>query len=528
MSKFYITTAIAYTNAAPHMGHALEFILTDTIARYHRLKGDQVHFLTGTDEHGSKIYQVAKKADVPVQEFVDANTQKFIDLKKTLELSWDDFIRTSDPEKKHDHFAACQKLWKKLEANDDFEKRQYSGYYCTGCESFITEKELVNGLCVIHQKPAEYLEEKNWFFKLSKYTNRIIEIIKNKEVEIVPEFRANEILEMLKKPTDISFSRPEKILPWGVPVPAHEHDKKDPQTMYVWCDALTNYISAIGYADPNFEIIQQANQPNQSARKPENQKTSLPAFWPCDVHVIGKDILRFHAGIWLGMLLSAKLPLPKKILVHGFLASEGQKMSKSLGNVVDPIDIVNEYSADALRYYLLSQVPVGYDGDFSLQRFKEIYNSNLANNLGNLLNRVITLALKLESRIENRELRIENQKLINQAWEKYHEAFKTFAIQEATKVIQDLAAYGNKLVDETKLWELVKNDPAKAQEIITELLEILKQIMLMLTPLLPETASKMCEILGLEFENKNFQSLATEIVKIEKLKKGIILFPRKN
>jgi methionyl-tRNA synthetase len=519
MPSFYLTTAIAYVNSAPHMGHALEFILADTIARYHRLKGDAVHFLTGTDEHGSKIFKAAQEAQVPVQDFVNANAEKFRALKNSLQLSWDDFIRTSDSEKTHRHHEACQKLWRKLNARGDLEKRSYTGLYCEGCERFMTEKELDHGNCPIHHAPPQKLQEENWFFLFSHYAEKITDAIQDGIVKIIPEYRANEILELLKNPTDVSFSRPKKILPWGIEVP------NDPeQTMYVWCDALTNYISGIGYADS--ENPQSVIYSSQSRFDRDEERIRNPQFmewWSADevVHVIGKDILRFHAGIWLGMLLSADLPMPKKILVHGFITASGEKMSKSLGNVADPFTLVSEYGTDALRYFLLSQIPVGNDGDFTAERFREIYNAHLANGLGNLLSRVITLALKLPA---NSLAFKGTNEIIEQAWKNYTAAFEKFNVHLAAEEVFKLVAHANKIVDETKLWELVKNDPPRASTVLSELLEILKNIAILLAPLLPETSGKIRTALGLS-ECKNFQEAQSQ--KLGALQTGVMLFPRK-
>ncbi|QQR84119.1 class I tRNA ligase family protein [Candidatus Peregrinibacteria bacterium] len=287
---FYATTAIAYVNAPPHMGHALEFILTDAICRYHRMMGDATYFLTGTDEHGVKIYNTAKKAQMDIQAFVDQHAQTFKDLTSILHLSNDGFVRTSDREL---HWPACQKLWGKLVEKGDIYEKEYEGLYCEGCETFMLERDLVDGLCPIHKRELTLIKEKNYFFKLSRYSDQIGQLIESDQLKITPSTRKAEILNMIKEGLhDVSFSRPKSALPWGVDVPG------DPdQVMYVWCDALTNYISFIGYAHET-ELFQ--------------------TFWPADLHVIGKDIVRFHAGIWIGMLLAAGVPIPKGILVHGF------------------------------------------------------------------------------------------------------------------------------------------------------------------------------------------------------------------
>src|SRR3989344_1061764 len=304
MEKFYITTAIDYVNDKPHLGHALEKIQADVLARYHRLKGDEVFFLTGTDEHGAKIVRAAQKAGKDHQEFVNDISEKFQFLKDALNLSYDDFIRTSDKER---HWPGGEKMWKALREAGALYEKNYKGLYCVGHEAFITEKELVDGKCPDHGKEPEMVEEKNWFFKLSKYAKEIAEKIKSGELQIIPEGRRNEILSFLEgEVNDVSFSRSIKNLEWGIPVP------DDPeQVMYVWCDALTSYISALGYGR------------NEDYKK----------WWPADVQVLGKDILRFHAAIWPAMLMAAKLPLPKQLFVHGFITVDGKKMSKTIGNV---------------------------------------------------------------------------------------------------------------------------------------------------------------------------------------------------
>src|SRR3989338_8588618 len=310
MSKFYITTAIAYVNASPHIGHSLEFIQADVMARYHRLRGDDVYFLTGTDEHGVKIYETAKDAGVETKDFVDKNAKKYIALKEILTLSNDDFIRTTEAR----HKTGAKKIWNKMVEAGDIYKDVYKGNYCVGCEAYVPDKDLdENGNCPIHKKKPKLLEEENYFFRLSKYSDRIRKAIESDELLVLPASRKNEMLNIIGEEglKDVSFSRPKEVLPWGIDVP-----NDDSQVMYVWCDALSNYITAMDYEN-------------------EGEKWR---YWPCDVHLIGKDILRFHAGIWIGMLMSADIEIPRAVYVHGFITSEGQKMSKSLGNVVDPLE----------------------------------------------------------------------------------------------------------------------------------------------------------------------------------------------
>ncbi|PJB98939.1 MAG: methionine--tRNA ligase, partial [Candidatus Nealsonbacteria bacterium CG_4_9_14_0_8_um_filter_36_17] len=361
--KFYITTSIAYTNTPPHIGYALELIQADVLARYHRILGKKVFFLTGTDEHGQKVVKAAEEAEKEPKEFTDKITARFKLLTKVLNLSNTDFIRTTDEKR---HWPVAREVWLKLKENGDIYKKNYKGLYCVGCEAFITKKDLINGKCKIHQKEPEVVEEENYFFRLSKYSKQIKEIIKKDNVKIIPEERKNEMLNFVSQGLeDVSFSRPRKDLKWGIPVP-----DDNSQTIYVWADALINYISALDY--PNGE--------------------NFKKYWPADVHCLGKDILRFHSTIWLGMLLSLGLELPKNIFVHGFITSNGQKMSKSLGNVIDPFELVKKYGTDAVRYFLLREITPTEDGDFTYEKFEARYNSDLASGLGNLVARVLTLA----------------------------------------------------------------------------------------------------------------------------------------
>ncbi len=466
MAKFYITTAIDYVNAKPHIGHAIEKIQADVLARFHRQKGDDVWFLTGTDEHGAKIARAAQAAGKDPKDFVDDGAGHFKDLKKALNLSWDDFIRTSDQKR---HWPGAQKLWLKLFEAGDLYKKNYKGLYCVGHEAFVTEKDLVGGKCRDHQTAPELIEEENWFFRLSKYSDRINSAIESGELKIVPESRKNEILSLIRQGLeDVSFSRPRKDLSWGIPVP------NDPEhTMYVWCDALTNYITAIGYGEENSKF--------------KNQNSKFWKWWPADLHVIGKDILRFHAAIWPGMLLAAGLPLSKAIFVHGFITVEGQKMSKTIGNVIDPMEIVNKYGTDALRYYLLREIPAYEDGDFSVAKFEERYSADLVHGLGNLVARVLALAKKSDV-VEKETFKKE----IEQAKEKIEKLIAEFRFNDALAAIWQLIFLGDKYIDGKKPWTL-KPESAEFQEIIGSLLFLISEIGKLLEPFLPETSEKIAE-----------------------------------
>ncbi|EKD23619.1 MAG: hypothetical protein ACD_81C00212G0003 [uncultured bacterium] len=490
MKKFYITTSIAYTNAAPHIGFALESIQADVLARYYRAQGVDVYFLTGTDEHGSKIAQAAEAKGKTEKEFVDEIAEEFKDLKKALNLSWDDFIRTSDKKK---HWPAVNAIWEKLAAQGDIYKKTYEGLYCTGCEAFYTEKELEEGSCPIHRKPAEQVKEENYFFKLSKYSKEIEERIKSGELRIVPESRKNEILSLLKEGlTDISVSRPADKVHWGIPVPGDAS-----QLIYVWIDALTNYISGIGYG-----------------REDKKDEELYNTYWPADVHLIGKDILRFHAGIWPGILLAAGLPIPKSVYVHGYILHDGQKMSKSVGNVVSPVELVEKYGADAVRYFLLREIASTEDGDYTEQKFRDRYNGELANGLGNFSARVLTLASGEDVVMTEDEYEAfvdESVKhRIKDAERTIKEKVDAFRLHEAVGALWEVITFGDLYVNEMKPWKLEGEEKKK---VMANLLYILEAITNMLAPFLPETAEKIA---------KNIQHHGKKM----EITKGENLFPR--
>lgn len=488
MAKFYITTSIAYANASPHIGFALESIQADVLARYHRQKGDDVFFLTGTDDHGTKILRTAQKAGKNPKEFVDTVADEFKELKKLLDLSWDDFIQTSDQKK---HWPGAIEIWKKLQEKGDIEKRKFEGLYCVGCEAFKTPKDLVDGKCPEHLIEPEKIEEENYFFKLSKYAKEIEAKIKSNELRIFPDSRRNEILSFISQGVnDISVSRPKDKLPWGIPVP-----EDDSQVIYVWIDALTNYISALGVGS--------------------NEDENFQKFWPADIHCIGKDILRFHAVIWPAILMSAELLLPKSIFVHGYITSGGQKMSKSIGNVISPKELVDKYGADAVRYYLLREIPSTEDGDFSEEKFINRYNGDLANGLGNFSARVLTLASKINiSESEyipssgNSEIgwplgeSIEREK--NDIIAEVENKIENFKFHEALAALWTFVSYGDIYINSAKPWE---NINSKKQEIIN-LVIILKTVATLLIPFLPETSKK---ILTAIKENKKPENLFPRI-----------------
>ncbi|OGC59682.1 methionine--tRNA ligase [candidate division WWE3 bacterium RIFCSPLOWO2_01_FULL_53_14] len=450
-NRFYVTTAIPYVNAAPHIGFALEIVQADAIARYHRLIGDDTFFLTGTDENALKNVQSAEKAGVPVKKFVDRNSQRFEDLKGALNLSFDDFIRTTEER----HVKGAQKLWQACDP-DDIYKKGYRGLYCIGCEQFYTEKELVEGKCPEHGTVPETVEEENYFFKLSGYQEQLIKLIESDELKIIPATRKNEVLSFIKGGLeDFSISRSNKRAKgWGVPVPGDES-----QVAFVWFDALSNYINALGYA---------------------NDGEKFKKYWlenPNRTHVIGKGIIRFHAVYWPAMLLSAGISLPTEIFVHGYLTVDGQKISKSLGNVIDPFALVEKYGTDPVRYYLLAKFSPFEDGDFSEAKLKETYNSDLANGLGNLVSRVAKLA-------EGKEIGDQESEI---GKEKYEEALKNFRFDEALAVIWSKLSELDKYVNENKPWE--KQGGALDKD-LQYLISSILSLNFLLEPFLPETAEK--------------------------------------
>jgi methionyl-tRNA synthetase len=462
--SFYITTAIAYANGLPHIGHAFEFAMTDVIARY-RKNTEIVYFVTGMDEHGQKIENKAKEEGVPLQEFVDRYATSFQALDKELGVDYDFFVRTSDKEK---HYRGAQMLWNKLSEKGDLEKRTYSALYCVGCEEFKTEKDLdEEGRCPIHLVKPEVVEEENYFFKLSNYTESIKDKVQNDQIKIYPQSRKNEIMALLERGLeDVSFSRPVSKVSWGIPVPGDET-----QIMYVWCDALANYITALGYGTDEFK----------------------EDLWNNTTHVIGKDILRFHAAIWPGMLLSAGLALPKRILVHGHITSGGQKMSKSIGNVIDPQEVIElfnpatEYAGEALRFVLLHEIPSFEDGDVTMESIKSVYTSYLVNGIGNMTSRIMKLSTTYGVNTT------ESKKVL------LSEYLDKFDVKNALNALTDACNMLDKKIQDTEPFKVVKVDEAKGKAMIAELLSELHGIAEALQVFMPQTSAKILECIS---ENK--------------------------
>ena len=457
--KFYITTSIAYANSSPHIGFALELVQADVLARHQRLQGKEVFFLTGTDEHGVKIIKAAQNAGKPVKQFVGEVSVKFRKLAKILNLSNNDFIRTTDQRK---HWPSVKRVWRQLQEAGDLYKKKYQGLYCEGCEAFKTKRELIDSRCIIHKTIPGAVKEENYFFKLSRYQDQIERAIQEEKLKIIPEGKKNEMLSFISQGLeDVSFSRPRKDLKWGIPVP-----NDSSQTIYVWADALVNYLSILGY---------------------DKSSSRFKKFWPANVHCIGKDILRFHATIWPGMLLSAGLSLPETIFVHGFITSKGQKMSKSLGNIVDPFGLANKYGSDAVRYFLLKEVPSSEDGDFTPEKFVARYNSDLANGLGNLASRVIALAAKLNINLQKADSTIPNsefQGAIKEAENGCKQGLDEFKFNESLGSIWQLIGFCDKYIEEKKPWQ----ESTDQKKTILNLLYALNKIADFLTPFLPETS----------------------------------------
>lgn len=458
--KILITTAIDYVNARPHVGHALEKVQADVLARFYRAQENEIFFLTGADENSIKNVLAAKKEGKEVEQFIDENTAKFEELKPQLNLSYDKFIRTTSQE----HFDGCKKLWQAIKPEDIY-KKNYDGLYCVGCEEFKTDKDLVEGKCPEHQTVPEKIEEENYFFKLSNYQEQLFEIIEQNKVKIVPDFRRNEVISFIKGGLeDFSISRSkERACNWGVPVPGD-----DVQIMYVWVDALANYITALGY---------------------DKEGDNYQKFWVQGgqkIQIIGKGIMRFHAVYWVAMLLSAGLPLPTEIYIHEYLTIDGQKMSKTLGNVIYPDDLVKKYGADGTRYLLLSALPYTSDGDISWDKMTEKFNADLANGLGNLVSRTINMIKKYDLKSQ-----IINSNKANKANEAIIQLLEERKFELALKEIWRGIKEQNQYIDQKKPWELAKTDKASLVEVLDSVHGYLSSSVLPLSYFMPETAEKM-------------------------------------
>ncbi len=474
-SKFYITTPIYYVNDKPHIGHAYTTLAADVLARWHRQNNDEVFFLTGTDEHGTKVAQSAEKQGKTPQEFCDEIAAIFKSRWEHLNISKSYFIRTTDKihEERVKQIFVQLKNVKTPKGNDAIYEDFYEGFYCTGCEKFLTEKEMVNGKCPYHNQKPERLSEKNYFFRLSDYKDIIRQKILDDEFKILPIGRKNEALSMLEFVDDFSISR--ESVRWGIELPFDKSQKS-----YVWIDALSNYITAIGYPDKMDEFNK---------------------WWPADVHLMAQDILKFHTIYWPAILLALKLPLPKVEYIHGFFTIDGKKMSKSIGNVIDPDELVNKYGSDAARYLLLSQFSFGQEADIQVERFPEKYNADLANGLGNLVARVSSL---LEKNNLELSLERENDKRLKKSFDMKMEKYK---FSEAIKILWDRFHKCDEAITKNKVWEL--KDKNATKKILKPIAQDILNIAYLLQPFMPNVAKEII----VQFSAKQ-------------IKKGKPLFPR--
>ncbi len=502
MSKsFSITTPIYYVNDKPHIGHAYTTIAADVLARFHRLNGQEVFFLTGTDEHGAKIAQAAEKKGIAPQQFADEQAAHFQMVWDTLNISNDDFIRTTEER----HETAVVALLNTLKAaktplgNDFVYEGEYEGTYCVGCESYKTESDLVDDRCPLHPNmETQQLKETNWFFRIADYTDVLKEKLAAGEYAVQPDSRKNEMISLLNDLQDVAISR--RSVEWGIAVPWDSD-----QTVYVWIEALMNYVTALGYPDGD----------------------NFKKFWP-SIHLMAKDITKFHAVIWPAILLAADVPLPKLVYAHGFFTIDGQKMSKSLGNVVDPVGLAEEYGVDAVRFFLLSEFPFGNDGDVSVAKFKERYNSFLANGLGNVVARVLTMASKHKDQLQpvaDHPLK----PVVEQAWQQYGPALERLAFDEAITAIWRVLAECDGYIEEQKPWELAKTDPAQLAVVLAGLAETLRHVGWMLLPIMPDTAEKILTALqGAVHYDQSPQELQQwgGLTDFSQIQKPDVLFPR--
>lgn len=457
MGKYYVTTTLPYVNAEPHIGFAMEIVRADVLARMHKLIGDTVFFNTGTDEHGQKIYKKATEEGIDPQAYCDEYAAKFGLLKTGLNLSYNNFVRTTDEH----HIQAAQEFWKRCEANGDIYKKTYRVKYCVGCELEKTDSELVDERCPLHpNQDLENIEEENYFFKFSNYEQRLLDLYDERPDFIVPNFRQNEMKVFVKNGLqDFSISRLKTKMPWGVEVPGDTT-----QVMYVWFDALVNYISALGW--------------------PENE-TNFESFWP-GIQLCGKDNLRQQTAMWQAMLMSADLPNSKQILVGGFITSEGKKMSKSLGNVINPLEYVEKYGTDAVRYFLTAEVSVFEDSDVTREKFETAFQAQLANGLGNLAARVAAMSEKSLLKVSPEEVKIRQEVAFE---------INNYHFNEAMSLIWKEIKEADTLINQREVWKLEGDEKIS---VLTSLVRSLRQIATDLAPFMPETASKLEKQFGQE------------------------------
>lgn len=458
---FYITTPIYYVNSDPHIGSAYTTVVADVLARLHKKRGDDVFFLTGTAEHGTKIAESAEAAGEDPQAFVDRMTLRFKDAWTKLDVYPTDFIRTTEER----HTKAVNLFFEKLKASGDVYEGDYEGLYCIGCEAFKKESELVNGECPLHNRKPELVKERNWFFKLSAYSDRVLEKIESNELIILPEGRKNEVTSFIKQGLeDIAISR--KTAKFALPLPWDEE-----QTIYVWLDELFNYATAIGY---------------------ESDRAEFDRYWPADYHIIGKDILKFHGIIWPALLLAIGEKVPKAIFAHGFFTVNGQKMSKTLGNVIDPVELAETYGSDAVRYFFLREVPFGQDGDVSLEKFIARYNADLANDLGNLVMRVTTMV----ERYQWGKADINHPSPISLVGAE--EAFMQLDFLKGLTQVWEALSWGNQVINEKEPWKLATEDPEALKVLLNDLVALLLHAVDVLEPIMPKTSAEITGLLKAE------------------------------
>lgn len=504
--KFYLTTAIHYTNGPPHIGHAYEMVASDAIARFKRLDGYDVFAMTGTDEHGQKVARTAAQNGLSPKDFVDKIAGRFQEMEQRLGCSFDRFIRTTDP----DHEVSTDELWRRMEANGDIYLAKYSGWYSVRDEAFYGEEETTHqpdGTRLGGQgTPVEWVEEESYFFRLAKYQDALLKLYDEVPDFVSPETRKNEVVSFVKGGLeDLSISR--TTFDWGLAVPgAPKH------VMYVWVDALNNYVTGTGFPDP---------------------KSPRAHYWPADVHIIGKDIVRFHAVYWPAFLMSAGLPLPKRVFGHGFLLNKGAKMSKSVGNVVDPFDLADNYGVDQLRYFFLREVSFGQDGNYSHDAIVGRINADLANDLGNLAQRSLSMIAKnCEGRVPPRGTLTEADEamlaLADGALAKAREAMKDFALHTVLADIWAVIAEANRYFAANEPWRLTKTDPARRDTVLYVTIEVLREVAILVQPVMPVAAGKLLDLLGVGSDQRSFAALGTE----HRLDSGTVLpapsaiFPR--
>ena len=482
--KFYITTAISYPNGQPHIGHAYELIATDALARFKRLDGYDVFFLTGTDEHGQKMLQTARKEGMEVRDLADRNAGRFRDMTLALNASNDDFIRTTEER----HYRTVQELWRRMEANGDLYKDSYAGWYSVRDEAYYDESETELRDDKVRYgpqgTPVEWVEEESYFFRLSAYGERLLKLYEEHPEFIGPDTRRNEVVSFVKQGLrDLSMSR--TTFDWGIPVPGDEN-----HVMYVWVDALTNYVTATGWPD-------------------EDERN---AYWPADLHIIGKDIVRFHTIYWPAFLMSAGLPVPKRVFGHGFLFNRGEKMSKSVGNVVDPFDLAKGYGVDQVRYFFLREVPFGQDGNYSHEAIVNRINADLANDLGNLAQRSLSMIAKnCGGRVPTRgELTDADRAILNAAYAILDIARKEMDGQQIHKYLDavwTVVADANRYFAASEPWALKKTDPARMESVLWTTAEVIRVVAILAQPVMPESAGKLLDLLSVPSDARDVTAL---------------------